>query len=144
MGLKLSGSDRINHCILHPGNLHTSILASSKTGRVPLTSVWEPERFARKAPCACAPLLSRVWVSMTRGLQPARLLCHGISQARVLECAAISFSRGPPHPGTKLASPALAGGFFPTVPPGKAQRGPRAPLTTETVPNECAQSSRAP
>ena len=48
MGLKLSGSDRINHCILHPGNLHTSILASSKTGRVPLTSVWEPERFARE------------------------------------------------------------------------------------------------
>ena len=48
MGLKLSDSDRINHCILHPGNLHSSILASSKTGRVPLPSVWEPERFSRE------------------------------------------------------------------------------------------------
>ena len=37
---------------------------------------------------------------------------HGISQARILERAAISFSRGSSPPGIKpvsLASPALAG-----------------------------------
>ena len=28
-----------------------------------------------------------------------------------------------PHPGMKLASPALAGGFFTTVPPGKGVDG---------------------
>ena len=41
---------------------------------------------------------------------------HGIFLARILECIAISFSRGFPNP---LASPALIGGFFITVPPGK-------------------------
>ena len=34
---------------------------------------------------------------------------HGISQARILEWAAISFSRDLPHTGAKPASPALAG-----------------------------------
>ena len=40
---------------------------------------------------------------------------HGISQARILEGGATSYSRGPPDPGTEptsLASLALAGGFF--------------------------------
>ena len=40
---------------------------------------------------------------------------HGISQTRILEWVAISS----PHPGIEPASPALAGGFFTTEPPGK-------------------------
>ena len=47
---------------------------------------------------------------------------HGIFQARVLEWVAISFSRDLPDPEIKprsLASPAFAGGFFTTEPPGK-------------------------
>ena len=47
---------------------------------------------------------------------------HGISQARILEQVAISYSRDLPDPGiepTFLASPALAGRFFTTAPPGK-------------------------
>ena len=48
---------------------------------------------------------------------------HGISQARILERLAISFSREPPIPGIKLASPALKGGFFTTYPPGKPSLG---------------------
>ena len=46
---------------------------------------------------------------------------HGISQARVLEWVAISFSRGSslPDPEIKLLSPVLAGGFFSIKPPGK-------------------------
>ena len=48
---------------------------------------------------------------------------HGISQARILEWVAISFSRGSSYPGIKPASPAspaLAGRFFTTEPPGHA------------------------
>ena len=42
---------------------------------------------------------------------------HGILQARILECLAISSSRGSSDPGIEpmsLMSPALAGGFFTT------------------------------
>ena len=41
---------------------------------------------------------------------------HGISQARILEWVAISYSNGSSQPGIRLA---LAGGFFTTEPPGK-------------------------
>ena len=47
---------------------------------------------------------------------------HGIFQVRILEWVAISFSRDLPDPGIKpafLGSPALAGRFFTTAPPGK-------------------------
>ena len=48
---------------------------------------------------------------------------HGIFQARILEWVAISSSGGFPDPGIKPVSPespALAGRFFTTVPPGKS------------------------
>ena len=41
---------------------------------------------------------------------------HEISQARILEWVAISYSRDLSNPGTE---PKLAGGFFTTEPPGK-------------------------
>ena len=47
---------------------------------------------------------------------------HGISQARIMEWVAISFSRESSDPGTEpvsLMSPLLASGFFTTAPPGK-------------------------
>ena len=47
---------------------------------------------------------------------------HGIFQARILEWVAISYSRESSQPGIKSmfpGSPALAGGFFTTEPPGK-------------------------
>ena len=52
---------------------------------------------------------------------------HGISQARILEWVAISFSRGssspsltlPDLPGFEPASLALTGRFFTAEPPGK-------------------------
>ena len=46
---------------------------------------------------------------------------HGILQARVLEWVAISSPRGFPNPGTEATSPALAGGFSTTEPPGKPE-----------------------
>ena len=45
---------------------------------------------------------------------------HGISQARILEWLAISFSREK-NPGKEPRFPALAGRFFATEPPGKPQ-----------------------
>ena len=44
---------------------------------------------------------------------------HGIFQARGLEYVAISSSGDLPHPGIEPESPALAGRFFTTEPPGK-------------------------
>ena len=48
---------------------------------------------------------------------------HGISQVRILEWVVISFCRGLSNSGIKLVfpvSPALAGRFFTTEPPGKS------------------------
>ena len=44
---------------------------------------------------------------------------HGISQARILEWIAISFSRDLPNLAMEPTSSALADGFFTTEPPGK-------------------------
>ena len=46
---------------------------------------------------------------------PPSSSAHGISQARILEWVAISSSKG----SSRLMSPALAGRFISTVPPGK-------------------------
>ena len=50
---------------------------------------------------------------------------HGISQARILECVAIYTPEDPPDPGIELrslASPAMAGVVFTTVPPIESWR----------------------
>ena len=44
---------------------------------------------------------------------------HGILQARILECVAISFSRGSSRPGIKPRSPALQTDVLTSEPPGK-------------------------
>ena len=46
---------------------------------------------------------------------------HGISQTRMLEWVAISFSGDLPEPGIEPRSPELADGFFTTEPSGKPQ-----------------------
>ena len=51
---------------------------------------------------------------------PLDSIVRGISQARLLELGAISFSRGSSHLGIESRSPALAGRFFTTEPPGKS------------------------
>ena len=56
------------------------------------------------------------------GCSPSGSSVHGIFQTRILEWVAISYFRGPSQLWTEptcLASPALAGEFFTTVPPGK-------------------------
>ena len=53
---------------------------------------------------------------------------HEISQARIREWVAISFSRHLPNPGIEPASPALAGRFFTPEPPWKPPKS-----TTKTI-----------
>ena len=57
---------------------------------------------AQSCPTLCNPL----------GCSPPGSCVHGISQARVLEWAAIPVSRDLPDPGIEPGFPVLAGGFF--------------------------------
>ena len=69
----------------------------------------------------CAQLLGHVQLFSTLQNLPGSS-AHGIFQAKILEWVAISSSRGSSQLRIELislASPALAGGFFTTVPPGK-------------------------
>ena len=43
---------------------------------------------------------------------------HGISQVKILERVAISYSRGSSDPGMESGSPALQADFLPSEPPG--------------------------
>ena len=56
---------------------------------------------------------------------------HGVSQARILEWVAISFSKDLPEPGIEPASPELAGGFFTTEPEGKPTLYSTVQLSTQ-------------
>ena len=58
--------------------------------------------FAQSCPTLCDPMDCSLPGSSV----------HGISQKRILEWVAVSYSRGSPRQGVELASPALAGGFF--------------------------------
>ena len=76
--------------------------------------------------CVCGRACSIVSaLSEPMDRSPPASFVHRISQARILEWVAISFSGDLPGPGIEpasLASPALAGGFFPTVLTGKPTR----------------------
>ena len=72
-----------------------------------------------------------MYVVVVESLSHVRLFCdpidssspgssvHGISQARVLEWLPFPSPGNLPDPGIKPISPALAGGFLTTEPPGK-------------------------
>ena len=72
--------------------------------------------------CVCVQLLSYVRLCDPMDCSPPGSSVYGIFQARILEWVAISFCRGSSQPRdqTRISvSPALAGGFFTIVPPGK-------------------------
>ena len=64
---------------------------------------------AKLCPTLCKPM----------DCNPLGSSAHGISQARILEWVAISFSRGSSQPRDRTYIFCLAGGFFTTEPPGK-------------------------
>ena len=66
---------------------------------------------------------------------------HGISQPRMQEWVAISFSRGFSWPGIQLASPASASGFFTTEPPGKPSTCVVTEITGGKHGNSCLETS---
>ena len=71
--------------------------------------------------CVCSVTQSCPALCKTVDCWPTDYSGHGIFQARILKWVAISHYRGSSRPRDQthiFASPALAGGFFPTVPPG--------------------------
>ena len=77
------------------------------------------------------------------GCSPPGSSVHGISQARILDWAAISSSGDLPDPGIEPSTPALAGGFLTTVPArkpnGNKTKAPWAYLTF--IQKEASQKS---
>ena len=74
------------------------------------------------AACVCTGAQSCPTLCDPMDCSPPGSSVHGISQARILEWVAILFCRGSSHSRIEpmsLVSPALEGGFFTTVPPGK-------------------------
>ena len=72
--------------------------------------------------CCCSAAKSYLALCNPMVCSPPGSSVHRMSQARILDWVAISFSRDLPIPGIKPISPALAGGFSwpgPTEPPGK-------------------------
>ena len=66
-----------------------------------------------------SPLSKELYSLQLHGYSSPDSSIHGISQARILEWAAISFSTGSSQHRDRTYSPALTGWFFTTEPPGK-------------------------
>ena len=73
---------------------------------IPLLSAYYVPRAVRSV--SCSVMSNSFW---PHGLQPARLLCHGILQARILEWVAISFSRGSSRPRDQIRVSCIAGNY---------------------------------
>ena len=71
--------------------------------------------------CICVCIFSHVQLfSYPMNYSPPGFSVHGTVQTRLLEWVAIPSSGDLLNPGIKPTSPALAGRFFITEPPGKA------------------------
>ena len=70
-------------------------------------------------PCCCLVNQPRLTLCNSLVCSPPGSSVPGISQARILEWVAISFSRGSSQLRTEPTSPAWAGGVFASEPPGK-------------------------
>ena len=70
--------------------------------------------------CCCC-LVAKLCLTLLRPMDcsPPGSSVHGISQARILEWVAISFSRGSSRPRDQTHIFCITGGFFTTEPPGK-------------------------
>ena len=77
-----------------------------------------------KAPYCCC-LVAQLCPTLfdPTGCSPPGFSVHGISQVRILEWVAISFSREPFEPKNRTHVTCIAGGFFTTEPPGKSSKG---------------------
>ena len=62
--------------------------------------------------CLCVCMLSHVWLCNPMDCSLPGSSVHGISQARILLCVAISFSRESPWPRDRIQVSCIAGRFF--------------------------------
>ena len=62
--------------------------------------------------CLCVHMLSHVWLWDPMDCSLPGSSVHGISQARILQCVAISFSRESPWPKDWIQVSCIAGRFF--------------------------------
>ena len=89
-----------------------------------LNSDWVRESTGRNKPRlrkmlrACLRAQSCLTLCDPMDCSPPGSSVHGVLQTTRLEWVAISYSRGSSHPGITPTSPALAGSFFTTEPPG--------------------------
>ena len=104
-----------NPCHGHPSPCHSSSYAPSHTGlfHFPESALLSPARVYE------SPSLSHVWLCHPKDWSPPGSSVHGISQAKILEWVAISFSRALswPRNWTQVSSP--EGGFFTTESTGR-------------------------
>ena len=108
----------------------------NKRGQMTQETIWVHRKQTMKDPEKGKPVLNLQSKTMhQRSVAKSRwTLCdpmdcsppgssvHGIFQARILEWAATSSSRGSSNPEIEPATPALAGGFFTNEPPGKKSK----------------------
>ena len=102
---------------------------SIQQGKVRCTDVRSPRFHSLRFVCLAAhfPQVSSCLVAKLgltlcspMGYSPPGFSVHGISQARVLEWAASSSSRGSSRPREQMCISHIAGGFFTAEPPGKS------------------------
>ena len=105
---------KCHHCILQSYKSVNQVLLSLLQSDVKRN---DPELISNT--CCCNAAKSHLALCNPMVCSPPGSSVHGMSQARILDWVAISFSRDLPIPGIKPISPALAGGFFTTEPPGK-------------------------
>ena len=81
--------------------------------------------------CVCVNARSYLILCDSMDCSPPGSSVHGIFQARTLKQVVIPSPGDLPNPGIKPLFPALAGGFFTTVPPGKPVLVGASPLFSD-------------
>ena len=103
ISLPISASRGCLHALTHDNCLASAFLSPNVSL---ITSCWSD---AKSGPILCDPI----------DCSSPGSSVHGISQARILEWVAISFSKGSSQCRDQPGSPALTEKFFTTEPPGK-------------------------
>ena len=115
----LSPPNTSSHPLRNAGLLGKKVDFSQSQDSMPLTVIAK-FYIALKGYCCCLAAQScPTLCDPMDWCQPGSSV-HGILEARILGWVAFPSPGGLPHPGIKLESPALAGGFFATEPSGKS------------------------
>ena len=144
-----------HHCSLHISPGHCDPLASTATSiccwlSICISTLTSPSGFVLLEPSACCEYLhmdvprlpQRESTLVTQScltlwnLTDCSLLCssvHGISQARIVEWVAVSFSRGSSRPRDRTLVSCIAGGFFTDGTTRKEREREKSPILHPTL-----------